>query len=149
MCDSKEGWVTSMTEPRVSASNPKRGFLRRGVVATVLVAGAIVLGGGPAHAIPPAPGHPDEGGDFLTVLTFHDGLGGPAIGQTWFGCPGVPQQSWGTTTGITTIDFLSCVDTGDPGIPDWDDEIPFPLPPPPDPELPPGGPPGCTLCEEP
>lgn len=83
-----------------------------------MAAGIVAASATPAYAI-------GGGVERLTVLTIHSYAGGPIIGQSWFGCPGVPQDTWGVTTGYTVLTTLPCDDRPPEPDPGW----PLPGPP--------------------
>jgi hypothetical protein len=80
--------------------------LRLGLLVALATA-ATGLAALPAQAIPTLP--PETPGQ-LTVITFVDGNDVP-VGQRWYGCPGVPLDSWGVTSDEEHITWRSCQDS--------------------------------------
>jgi hypothetical protein len=93
----------------------KRTSLRIATVATAIV--AMVAIGTPAQAFPSLPDGPPtdctacppSSGPTLFVHDYYsDANMTNLVGQSWFGCPGVPRASWGRTTAYDDWHFVSC-----------------------------------------
>jgi hypothetical protein len=89
----------------------KRGLIKKGLLLGAVAGGILAFGASPANAIPTLPG---PGVEMLTVLTYIDN-NDVVIGQTWFGCPGVPLQHWGSSNGRAQLNSVPCgPTTGNP-----------------------------------